>query len=92
MYGSGPVGRELVGSEAVQRSRSEAGIDLSKEFSLSSRLLHLVVGQLHVKSHGGEGSLERGSDEVQRRCMSGSRCAFGSIRLSSLLFAAHSAT
>ena len=49
MYGSGPVGRELVGSEAVQRSRSEAGKDFSTEISISYRLLNLVVVRLGAK-------------------------------------------
>jgi hypothetical protein len=34
-----------VALEHAERSRSEAGRDLSIEPSLSSRLLHLVVGQ-----------------------------------------------
>ena len=46
MYGSGPVGRELVGSEAVQRSRSEAGSGFGIGNSIRSRLLYLDVMRL----------------------------------------------
>ena len=53
MYGPGPVGRELVGSEAVQRSRSEAGRCLDLADNLRSRLLHLDIRRsLYIMNSG----------------------------------------
>ena len=91
--GPGAIGRGVGGAYAIgvaERPSPEAGSNLCIVIIRRPRLLHLVVGQLHANNHGGEGNLERGSEEDQRRCISGSHRAFSSIRLSSLLFAADS--